>query len=242
MSRIRNSGSLYKILQYRISLIAHRSSLVTSSSLLAPRSLLLLWLPFSLTEALGFVTGAACVYLVVRRSIWNFPLGIANNLFFFVLFIDSRLFGDAWLQVVYLALGVQGWYNWLYGGEGRTKLRITHASTELLLGVAGAVIIGTGLLFFALRSAGGLNPLLDALTTVMSLAAQYLLNRKVIENWAIWIAADVIYIYLYIARGLHLTAVLYFIFLCLCVAGWRSWRQHLNKDPVVAPRTEGSTG
>jgi nicotinamide mononucleotide transporter len=213
------------------------------SALRTPHSALLLawWSNIPLTEALGFITGAACVYLVVRRSIWNFPLGIANNLFFFVLFVESRLFGDAGLQVVYLALGVQGWYNWLYGGEGRTPLRVTRASKELLLNVAGAIIIGSGLLIFALRYARGSAPALDALTTVMSLAAQYLLNRKVIENWAVWIAADVIYIYLYSVRGLHLTAVLYFIFLCLCVAGWRSWRRHLGEDPAaVAGRPEGA--
>ena len=197
----------------------------------------------SLTEALGFVTGVACVYLVVRRSIWNFPLGIANTIFFLVLFIESRLYGDAGLQIVYLVLGVQGWYNWLYGGEGRTQLRITRASKELLIAIAVAIIVGTRLLIFALDYARGSAPVLDALTTVMSLAAQYLLNRKVIENWAIWFAADVIYIYLYIARGLHLTAVLYFIFLCLCVAGWRSWRRHLNEDPAAAAMpSEGAAG
>src|SRR3712207_5071716 len=55
------------------------------------------WLPYSLTETLGFVTGAACVYLVIRRSVWNFPVGIANNLFFIVLFVEARLYGDAGL-------------------------------------------------------------------------------------------------------------------------------------------------
>ena len=77
------------------------------------------WAPYSLTETLGFVTGAACVYLVVRQSVWNFPLGVANNIFFLFLFVDARLYGDAGLQVVYVALGFQGWYYWLYGGQNR---------------------------------------------------------------------------------------------------------------------------
>jgi len=67
------------------------------------------WLPYSLTETLGFVTGAACVYLVVRRNVWNFPVGIANNLFFLILFSQARLYGDAGLQIIYIALGIQGW-------------------------------------------------------------------------------------------------------------------------------------
>ena len=64
-------------------------------------------LPYSLTETLGFVTGAACVYLVVRQDIWNFPLGIANNVFFLILFVEARLYGDAGLQIVYILLGIQ---------------------------------------------------------------------------------------------------------------------------------------
>ncbi|MGH9944253.1 MAG: nicotinamide mononucleotide transporter family protein, partial [Pyrinomonadaceae bacterium] len=69
------------------------------------------WLPYSLTEALGFVTGAVCVYLVVRQNIYNFPVGIANNACFVVLFVQARLYGDAGLQVVYVFLGVHGWYS-----------------------------------------------------------------------------------------------------------------------------------
>ena len=70
-----------------------------------------------------------------------------------------------------------------------------------------------------LQAVSGSAPFLDALTTILSLAAQYLLNRKAIENWYVWISADVLYIYLYIARDLQLTAILYFIFLCLCLVG-----------------------
>ena len=147
------------------------------------------WLPLPLTETLGFVTGAACVYLVVKQNIWNFPLGIANNIFFSILFFEARLFGDATLQIVYLLLGVQGWYNWLHGGKNRTALHVTRASLRVLLLVCGFVVVATIALVWALRSANGSAPLLDAFTTVLSLAAQYLLNRKALENWAFWIVA-----------------------------------------------------
>lgn len=193
------------------------------------------WLPWSLTETLGFVTGAACVYLVVRQNIWNFPLGIANNLFFLVLFARARLFGDAGLQLVYLALGVQGWYKWLYGGPERSALSLGRAGRRTLLLTGLFVLTGTAALTLVLRAAGGSAPLPDALTTVLSLAAQYLLNRKLLENWLLWIVADIIYIRLYLARGLSLTAVLYLIFLGLCVAGWLSWRRALKSGVERAP-------
>ena len=180
------------------------------------------------------MTGAACVYLVVRQSVWNFPLGIANNVFFLVLFVNSRLYGDAGLQIVYIALGFQGWYYWLYGGQNRKALRITQGSPRLLIAVGILVVIGTVGLVLVLRAAGGAAPALDAFTTVLSLAAQYLLNRKVIENWLLWIVADVIYIWLYISRDLRLTAILYFVFLCLCVAGFLSWRRSLKAEAAAS--------
>ena len=194
-------------------------------------------LPYGLTETLGFATGAACVYLVVKENVWNFPLGIANNVFFLFLFWQARLYGDGALQVVYVALGLQGWYLWLYGGENRTALRVERAPRRVLLGVAAFVFAGTVALWFVLRAVKDSAPVLDAFTTVLSLAAQYLLNRKAVENWLLWITADVLYIYLYVTRGLHLTAVLYFVFLCLCVAGLRGWRRSLarQRDETAAP-------
>jgi len=184
--------------------------------------------PFSMTEALGFVTGALCVYLVVRENVWNFPVGIANSAFFLVLFAGARLYGDAALQIIYIALGFQGWYLWLRGGENRTPLNVGRASRRLLAGVAAFVVVGTTGLTFFFRYVNDSAPFLDALTTALSLGAQYLLNRKAVENWWLWMTADVVYIYLYAARGLHLTAVLYFVFLCMCVAGLRAWLRTMS--------------
>jgi nicotinamide mononucleotide transporter len=192
------------------------------------------WSPYSMTETLGFVTGAACVYLVVKQNIWNFPLGIANNVFFHILFLESRLYGDAGLQIVYIALGFQGWYYWLYGGQNRQALRITQASPRLLVAVGSVVVVGTAGLVLFLRAARGAAPVMDGFTTVLSLGAQYLLNRKTIENWLLWIAADIIYIWLYISRDLQLTAVLYLVFMCLCVAGFLNWRRLLKAQAGAA--------
>jgi nicotinamide mononucleotide transporter len=186
------------------------------------------WIAVPVTEVLGFVTGVACVYLVVKQNIWNFPIGIANNIFFLILFGQSRLYGDAGLQIVYLGLGIQGWYNWLYGGKRQTRLEIASASRRSLLWLSAAVLATTWLLRMILQAVNGSAPLLDAFTTALSLAAQYLLNRKEIESWFVWIAVDVLYVYLYIVRGLQLTALLYLVFIGLCIAGYISWQRTLQ--------------
>lgn len=211
--------------------LARVSSLVSRIAIGVSAALVLAawrgWLPASIPETLGFVTGAWCVYLVTKQNVWNFPIGIANNVFFFIVFYRAAIFGDAWLQVVYLILGVHGWYVWLHGGERGTERRVSHAPVAVLLATVAVVLLGTWGMTAVLRAVSGAAPLLDAFTTVLSLAAQGLLNWKFLENWYVWILADVIYIYLYISRGLHLTAVLYLFFLGLCVVGLMRWRKAL---------------
>ena len=197
-------------------------SLVSITALLAGY---LKWWPISVVEAWGFVTGAVCVWLVVREHMWNWPIGLANNIFFFVLFFQSRLFADMGLQAVYFALGIYGWCNWLFGGQNRTVLRISRATRLEWIVLAAAIPLGTWGLRELLIAVNGAAPFWDSLTTVLSLAAQYLLCRKRLENWFFWIAADLIYVPLYISRDLPLTAVLYSIFLTMCLIGLREWRR-----------------
>lgn len=184
----------------------------------------------TLVEAAAFVTGAACVWLTVEENIWNWPLGIANSAFFVVLFMRSRLYADMGLNVLYIILGLLGWYWWLHGGEARSKLRIERIQPFSILALT---IVGTFLTLVMtvyLRSVNDAAPFLDALTTVLSLIAQYMLTRKHLENWFVWMTADVIYVGLYAYRQLYLTAVLYAIFFAMCVAGYRQWRRTFDKD------------
>jgi nicotinamide mononucleotide transporter len=186
------------------------------------------WLPIDFTEALGFATGAVCVWLVTRGNIWNWPVGLANNLFFAVLFWRARLFADFGLQGVYLILGVYGWWEWLRGGENRTPLAVSRSSRSEWIGVAVFLVAGTWGLCEFLHVVNGAAPFWDALTTTLSLAAQYLLCRKRIENWFLWIAADLVYVPLYLSKQLPLTALLYTGFLVLCGIGWTRWRKELR--------------
>ena len=178
----------------------------------------------SALEAVSFATGAVAVWLTVKENIWNFPIGIINTAGYSVVFFQAHLYGDASLNVVYCILGVMGWYLWLHGGEQRSALQVSGAgATELGL-VAVFVALGTLLLWKTLHFVGGSASFWDAATTSLSLGAQWLLNRKKVENWHIWIAADAIYVPLYVSRGLNLTAVLYAVFLVMAVVGLFRWR------------------
>ena len=174
-------------------------------------------------EIAGFVTGALSVWLAVRQNPWNWPFGVANAVCFLVLFWQARLYGDMALQVLFIAICLLGWYRWLFGGAGHTRLRVTRISRRgaILYALVGAS--ATAVFTPYLRSVGDASPFLDALTTVMSVEAQYLMTRKVIEHWWVWMAADVLYIWLYASRQLYLTSILYVVFFAMCVAGLREW-------------------
>lgn len=185
----------------------------------------------SWTEIAGFVTGALCVWLGVRENPWNFPVGIANNVLFVALFVPVGLYADASLQVVYVVLAVLGWYWWLRGGHGGTELPVQVATVRQVLASLGLLVVLTALFQFALaRWTNSTVAGWDAVTTALSLVAQLMLNRKWIQNWLFWMTADVIYIGLYIYKGLWLTGGLYLLFLGLCVAGLLRWRQSLRQD------------
>ncbi|WP_329016665.1 nicotinamide riboside transporter PnuC [Streptomyces sp. NBC_00690] len=192
----------------------------------------------SWTEVLGFGSGALCVWLVARQHIANWPIGIANNVFFILLFTQAGLYADAGLQIVFITLAAYGWWTWTHGGgpgTDRLPVRRTSRTEWIWLGAAGA--IGTVAITVLLdRATDSTVPFWDASTTALSLMATYGQCRKRLESWWLWIAADVIYIPLYAHKGLYLTSLLYAGFLTLCVIGLRNWSRGLapaNSRPAA---------
>ena len=184
--------------------------------------------PTSWGEVLGFVTGVLTVWLVVRQHIANWAVGIVNVVVLGLIFLDGGLYADASLQIVYVVLGLYGWWAWLYGGENRTERLVQRTSRGEWAGVAVGIVAATGVMTWVLVSfTESTVPFWDALTTALSLAATYGQCRKLVESWVLWITVDLIYVPLYAYKGLYLTGALYVIFLGLCVAGLRAWRRDL---------------
>ncbi len=184
-------------------------------------------------ELAGVLFGIVSVWLSVRQHIWSWPTAIVNVGIYVVVFWRARLYADMGLQVIYIILSVYGWYEWLYGGENRTRLTVSRATARqagvlALIGVAGMTTLGAGLS----RWTDAALPWWDAGTTTASLIAQFLMTRKVLENWALWIAVDVVYIGMYIFKGLYLTTVLYAVFLGLSATGLAQWRRSLRAAGV----------
>lgn len=183
-------------------------------------------------ELVGAAAGLACVWLVARANIWNWPVSILNTSLYFVVFLRARLYGDALLQVVFTALGVYGWWSWRFGGAQRSELPICRATRAELMWVSALALAGIALAALVLaRNTDSPVPVWDASVLVLSLAATWAQAKKVLESWWVWILVDVISVPLYVARELYPTAVLYTLFLLICVFGLREWRR-LEAEPA----------
>ncbi len=184
------------------------------------------------TEWLGFITGLICVYMVVKQNPLNWPIGMLNAIFFLVLFWRAGLYADSMLQIFYFIIGAFGWWNWKFGGTNHGELTATKSTLKQLAGYSLAIIIVTFILYqILIRFTPSTVPFWDALTTSLSLTAQYMLTRKRLENWYVWILADIIYIALYIHKDLILTAILYAVFMGLCVMGVVTWLKSMKGRP-----------
>jgi nicotinamide mononucleotide transporter len=182
-------------------------------------------MPMSWGDLSGFVTGIVCVWLAARANIWNFHFGILNSAILGLVFVQQRLFADASLQIVFIVLNARGLQQWRAGqsvSESAPVFRGTRRELALeLLAVACLLPV----LWWVLGLMKGSAPLIDALITSLSIVAQWLLNRRVLENWVWWIVVDLISIPLYVSRGLPLIAALYVVFLLLCCQGYVRWRR-----------------
>lgn len=184
-------------------------------------------LEWSALEVIAAAFGVISVYLSTRQNIWSWPTAIVNVALYTVVFYQGRLYGQMGLQPIYLALSVYGWYQWLHGGEQHTELRVSRAGPRLLGVLAVLSLVLWLALAAVLRQTDAALPWLDALLTTTSLVAQWMMTRKILENWLIWIAVDVVYVPMFVSQGLYATAVLYAAFLVLAVMGYVEWRRSL---------------
>lgn len=183
--------------------------------------------PISVGEMLASALGLGMVVcnFVVNPMSW--PLAIASSALYALLFLDSRLYGEACLQLLFIAMALWGWAQWRRGRglAGNKALRVHSLGSRGRLWVLGLTLAAWPLLGLLLSQVTDSDvPYLDALPTVGSITGTLLLGRKLIENWPVWIAVNLVSIILFAVKGLWLTVALYAVFAVLAVVGWRAWR------------------
>jgi nicotinamide mononucleotide transporter len=185
--------------------------------------------PMSAIEIVAVILGIANILLIIRRSVWNFPVAIAMVALYFVIFREAKLYSDAGLQVFFAAVNLYGWWSWHrnQADAGEVVVRRLPA-LGYALWIAGTVAAIWGWGAFMRTYTDASYPYWDASVAMLSVAGQILMTRRFIENWHWWIVVNLISIPLYAAKELYLTAGLYGVFLMLAIAGLVAWRKALR--------------
>ena len=183
---------------------------------------------------IAFWLGIANITLIVRRSIWNYPFGIAMVTLYAWIFFGAKLYADTVLQVFFFVVQIYGWVYWLKNRDTSglvvvRRLTKTQAIPYAITGVAGIAVIGTGFARFTDAS----FPYWDSTILVLSVIAQILLARRRLENWLVWIVVDALAIGLYWTKELYPTAVLYGLFFIIASIGYWSWRRAWARGEAV---------
>lgn len=184
-------------------------------------------------EMLAFMSGIINVYLVTRCSLWNWFFGITTVCLYAFIFFNTKLYADMGLQGVFLVFQFYGLYQWRYGSRERKPLvlQIINHSTCLSLALV-AVVLFTGISSFLKYNTDSTTIYADAIITTLSLIAQWMMSKKYLHHWILWIVIDTISIGLYISKTLYLTALLYSIFMLLCIKGYYQWREVYHKSAL----------
>lgn len=202
----------------------------------------------SYLEFFGTIFTIWCVWLTTRAKILSWPVGLIGSVLYLFLFYQIQLYSDVFEQVYFLITGALGWFMWVSRAEERKQddstVLVSICTQQERLVVLGGVVVGTAILAFitlhlsvwfpAYFPEPVSMPILDAGTTAMSFIAQWLLMRKKIENWVLWIVVDAIDIGLYWYKGVKFVSVEYILFFCMAISGLRQWLAIRKQHPTTS--------
>ncbi|TLP37861.1 nicotinamide mononucleotide transporter [Arcobacter arenosus] len=181
-------------------------------------------------EAIAMILAIAYIVLAIKQSLWCWPAAFVSTLIYTILFYDVSLLMDSALNAYYLIMAVYGWYSWKYGGKlEQQELEVTtyglNKNIQIII-VLTIISLGFGYVMANYTSAD--FAYVDSFTTVFAVFSTYMLAKKIIENWIYWIVIDIISIYIYIQKGLNLTAVLFMIYTILAFIAYQNWKKEYD--------------
>jgi nicotinamide mononucleotide transporter len=151
------------------------------------------------------------------------------------IFANAKLYSDMIENAIYIGLQAYGWYHWVYGGRKKNQLPVSRLNAKGIILWSAVIIIGTAIVgYFMSNYTDASLAYPDAFTTVMSLVAQWLMSRKILENWVLWITVDVLVLGIYSVKHLYMTTGLYALFLILATMGLIAWYKSMKKEKKTA--------
>jgi nicotinamide mononucleotide transporter len=197
---------------------------------------LISWFSSHYIEVTGVVTSLVYLYFSVRQIIWLWPFGMLSSALFIFIFFNSKFYADMGLQVYYLGVSIYGWVYWSRGGVDRNEKSTLPVSRidrplAIILVVAGLVVL-LGIVMVLKHFTDSDVPWGDGFTTAGSIVATWMLARKILENWLVWVVVDSVAAGLYFYKGLYPSFLLYVIFTIIALIGYNRWRKGMAENPV----------
>ena len=189
------------------------------------------WLTTHYIELSGAVLGLFYIYFSIRQSILTWPTGLATSLLYIIVFFRAKFYADMGLQFYYVFISLYGWYLWKKGNpeQNNARVQVKHLDmSDLLYSLAASAVLFAVIHFILENHTDSPVPVMDALTTAISIVATYLLARKILEHWLAWIFVDLVSAGLYAFKGLWPTVVLFLVYTVMAAAGFREWSRELK--------------
>lgn len=189
------------------------------------------WISTNYFELIAAGLGFIAIFLQIKQNIWYWLVSIIMVSMYIYIYIASKLYADMSLQVYYLIISFYGWYMWLFGNKQnhhRSELKVSRITKEMvaILGII-AMLLFILIAWILITFTNSDLPYWDSFTTALSFVATWLLARKVLENWLIWIVVDAVSVGIYIYKDLYPTAVLFLFLSVLAIVGYKKWKMDL---------------
>lgn len=189
------------------------------------------WLQANYTELAGAILGIAYIIFSIRQNVLTWPTGLATSLLYIVIFFQARFYADMGLQFYYVFISIYGWYFWKKGNpsDHASALPVSRTSaTDWFRFSVAALLLFAGISWILKYHTDSPVPFGDAATTALSIVATYMLARKMIEHWLIWVVVDLVSAGLYICKGLWPTVILFLVYTVMAIIGFREWNRELK--------------
>jgi len=193
------------------------------------------WLLSNKIELLGAILGILYIFFSIRQSILTWPIGLLTSMLYTVVFFQSKFYADMGLQVYYVVISIYGWYFWLKGTNPKENsvVSVRELSKKLwvILGIT-SIVIYVILVFILINFTDSDVPYMDSLTTALSIVATWMLAKKYIEQWIIWVFVDAVSAGLYVYKNLWPTVILFIVYTVMAILGYIEWKKDL-KTPEI---------
>lgn len=189
------------------------------------------WFPGNYIELLGAILGIAYIFFSIRQSILTWPVGLLTSVLYVWVFFVSKLYADMGLQVYYVVISIYGWYEWLRGNQSNHSepIQVSRLSVKLGIILSMVSLFLFLLIWFILKNyTDSPVPIADAFATALSIVATWMLARKILEHWLVWIFVDAFSIGLFWYKDLLPTVILFVVYTVMAYVGYREWKREFN--------------